>query len=104
MTRTDDPRAELLGIAESLRHLRGEHLRAGAESSARRKLEGAMRDEDGHLERRLTAFVSDEADRDAWRAHAHHGHPAPERPEAVEPVPAEQPLPKRPSGRRPWPR
>ncbi len=104
MTRPDDPRAELLGIAESLRHLRGEHLRAGAESSARRKLEGAMDDESAHLERRLEALVPDEADREAWRAHARHGHPAPEHPATEEPAPVEHPLPERPSGRRPWPR
>ena len=105
MTRVDDPRAELLGIAERLRHLHAEHLRAGPDSAVRRKVEGEMQDEAGHLERRLAALVPDEADREAWRDHARHGRPAPERPEeaSAEASVGDTP-PDRPSGRRPWPR
>lgn len=105
MTRTDDPRTELLGIAERLRHVRAEHLRASADGAVRRKLEAEMVDVSAHLDRRLTALVPDEADREAWRAHAHHGTAAPERPEAAEAVAAAGGTPPdRPSGRRPWPR
>ena len=104
MTRTDDPRAELLGIAERLRHLRAEHLRAGAGGSVRRKLEAEMADVSAHLDQRLRNLLTDEADREAWRAHAHHGVPAPERPEAAEAAPAGDTPPERPTGRRPWPR
>lgn len=105
MTRVDDPRAELLGISERLRHLHSEHLRAGRDGSARRKVEAEMQEEAGHLERRLVALVPDEADREAWRDHARHGHPAPERPEeATVAAGADETPPDRPSGRRPWPR
>ncbi len=104
MTRSDDPREELLDLAERLRHLRAEHLRAGADGAVRRKLEAEMADVSAHLDRRLTTLLADEADREAWRAHARHGEPAPERPEAAEAAPAESTPPDRPSGRRPWPR
>lgn len=105
MTKLIDPRSELLGIAERLRHLHAEHLRAGHDSAVRRKVESAIHDEAAHLERRLTALVSDEADRDAWRDHARHGHPAPDLPEeAPAGAPAGDTPPDRPSGRRPWPR
>lgn len=105
MTRTDDPRAELLGLAERLRHLRAEHQRAGADGTVRRKLEGEMAEVSDHLDRRLAGLLADEADRDAWRAHAHHGAPTPERPEEAEAAaPADGAPPERPSGRRPWPR
>jgi hypothetical protein len=101
----DDPRSELLGIAEQVRHLHAEHQRAGAESATRRKLEARMEDEAAHLDRRLAAVVPDEADREAWRAHARHGAPAPERPEHAERAEgAAEAAPERPSGRRPWPR
>jgi hypothetical protein len=105
MTRQDDPRTELLGIAERLRHLRAEHTRAHADGAVRRKLEAEMAEVSEHLERRLANLVPDEADREAWRAHAHHGAAAPERPEAAEAVAAAGGTPPdRPSGRRPWPR
>ena len=105
MTSQDDPRSELLGIAERLRHLRAEHLRAGVDGAVRRKLEAEMQEVAEHLDRRLTALVEDEADREAWRAHARHGDPAPERPaEAVEQAAGGGTPPDRPSGRRPWPR
>lgn len=106
MTRTDDPRTELLGIAERLRHLRAEHLRAGAGGAVRRKLEADMEDVAAHLDRRLASLLEDEADREAWRAHARHGEPPPERPEATDETPAHAggTPPARPSGRRPWPR
>lgn len=107
MTSTSvDPRSELLGIAERVRHLHAEHQRAGAHSAVRRKLEGRMEDEVAHLDRRLAALVPDESDRQAWRAHARHGAPAPEYPqEALETAaPAGATEPERPSGRRPWPR
>ena len=105
MTRTDDPRAELLRIAERLRHLRAEHLRAGADGTVRRKLEAEVADVSAHLDRRLTTLVADEADREAWRTHARHGEPAPALPEAAEAAaPAGGTPPERPSGRRPWPR
>jgi hypothetical protein len=105
MTNPDDPRSELLGIAERLRHLHAEHLRAGRDSAARRKVEGDMEGEAEHLERRLAALVADEADREAWRDHARKGRPAPGHPEeASGPAPAGDTPPERPSGRRPWPR
>ena len=105
MTRIDDPRSELLAIAERLRHLHEEHLRAGHDGAVRRKLEGDMQHEADHLERRLVALVPDEADRRGWRDHARHGHPAPDRPEEGSGmVPVGDTPPERPSGRRPWPR
>jgi hypothetical protein len=105
MARVIDPRSELLGIAERLRHLHAEHLRAGRDSAVRRKVEGDMRDEAEHLERRLAALVPDEGDREAWRDHVRHGRPAPERPEEGEgAAAAAATAPERPSGRRPWPR
>jgi hypothetical protein len=105
MTRADDPRTELLGIAERLRHLHAEHLRAGHDSALRRKVEGEMQDQADHLERRLTALVPGEVDREAWRDHARHGRPAPERPQEIPAAaPAGGTPPDRPSGRRPWPR
>ncbi len=105
MTRTEDPRTELLGMAERLRHVRGEHLRAHAGGAVRRKLKAEMDDVAARLERRLAALVADETDREAWRAHARHGAPAPERPEEVEEVaPAGEGPPERQSGFRPRPR
>lgn len=105
MTRTDDPRAELLGIAKRLRHLRAGAQVLGADGTVRRKLKGGMADVSAHLDRRLTSLLADEADRDDWRAHAHHGAPAPVRPEEAEPAaPADGTPPERPGGRRPWPR
>jgi hypothetical protein len=99
----DDPRQELLDLTAELRHLRAEHIRAGAESSVRRHLETRIHEVSYHLERRLEALVEDQDDREAWRHHA-HGGPAPERPEhRVELAGARTP-PDRPSGRRPWPR
>jgi hypothetical protein len=65
-----------------------------------------MREDADHLDRRLASLVDDEADRDAWRAHARHGAPAPGVPAARDQTgaaPGETP-PPRPSGRRPWPR
>lgn len=102
MTTHDDPRQELLDITASLRHLRGEHLRAGVEGSARRHIETRIHEVTYHLDRRLEALLDDEEDRAAWRHHA-HGGPAPGRPEHRTPV-AAAPQPDRPSGRRPWPR
>lgn len=106
MTSADDPRSELLDIAARLRHLQAEHVRSGEGGAVRRKLEAEMRDLSDHLDRRLASLVDDEADREAWRAHARHGQPPPDRPaERDETVaPSGQTPPARPSGRRPWPR
>ena len=106
MTRSDDPRTELLDISARLRHLQAEHVRSGEGSAVRRKLEAEMRELSDHLDRRLAALVDDPADREAWSAHAHHGAPAPEGPTARDEAaaPAEETPPARPSGRRPWPR
>lgn len=106
MTNVDDPRSELLEIAARLRHLTAEHARSGLDSAVRRKLEAQMADVSDHLDRRLASLVEDEADRQAWRAHARHGDSAPERPAEREEtvlLPGQTP-PARPSGRRPWPR
>jgi hypothetical protein len=108
----DDPREELLELAAELRHLRGEHLRAGVQSRVRRHLETRILELTFHMDRRLEALVGDEEDRAAWRHHA-HGGPAPERPaagtarrsgEARAGTVIAGPPPERPSGRRPWPR
>lgn len=106
MTTYEDSRSELLDMSANLRHLKGEHVRAGVDGGVRRRLEADMRELSDHLERRLTSLVDDEADRAAWHAHAHHGGPAPERPEAGEGASdaAEATPPSRPTGRRPWPR
>ncbi len=106
MTRSDDPRNELLDISARLRHLQAEHQRAGEGSAVRRKLEAEIRELSDHLDRRLASLVDDVADREAWSAHAHHGAPAPDRPAARDEVAAapEETPPARPSGRRPWPR
>lgn len=104
MTRTDDPRAELLDISARLRHVQAEHARTHEGSAVRRKTHTQMDDLSAHLERLLVAAVPDEGDREAWRAHAHHGGPAPERPEEAAVAAQEAALPDRPSGRRPWPR
>ena len=106
MSTFDDSRSELLDISARLRHLHAEHTRSGVESAVRRKVETEMRELTDHLERRLASLVDDQADRDAWLAHARHGGPPPERPlegEGATEPPAEEP-PDRPSGRRPWPR
>ena len=103
MTTHDDPRDELLELTASLRHLRAEHLRAGVESSVRRHLETRIHEVTFHLDRRLEVLLDDEADRAAWRHHA-HGGPAPDRPTHTEAVAATATPPDRPSGRRPWPR
>lgn len=104
MTVHDDPRSELLDLSVRLRHLTAEHGRAGAEGAVRRRLEADMRDLADHLDRRLSHLLDDEADRDAWRRHARHGGPAPDRPAAVEAAASPPTPPSRPSGRRPWPR
>lgn len=106
MSTFDDSRSELLDLAARLRHVRSEHVRAGVGSAVRRKLEAAVQEASDHLERRLAGLLDDEADRDAWRQHARHGGPVPERPVAGEGVgvgEATAPV-DRPSGRRPWPR
>ena len=104
MTQTDDPRAELLDVSARLRHVHAEHARTHEGSAVRRKSHTQMDELSAHLERLLASSVPDEADREAWRAHAHHGGPAPDRP--AEAVAAEQQAtpPDRPSGRRPFPR
>lgn len=104
MPADNDPRAELESLTARFRHLRAEHARAHEGGGVRRRLESDMREAESKLERRLAALVDDEADRAAWRDHAHHGAPAPERPAPAEggPPPAEPP--ERPEGRRPWPR
>ena len=89
MTTHDDPRQELLDITADLRHLRGEHLRAGVDGSVRRHIETRIHEVTYHLDRRLEALVADRDDRAAWRHHA-HGGPAPERPEAAARVAAER--------------
>ncbi len=105
MTRSDDPRAELLEISARMRHLQAEHVRSGDGSAVRRKLEAEMSELSDHLERRLATLVDDEPDREGWRAHAHHSAPAPEVPVARdEAAPPGETPPARPSGRRPWPR
>lgn len=106
MTTYEDPRSELLDLSARLRHLSAEHARAGVEGGVRRRLDADMRKLSDHLERRLSSLLDDEADRDAWRNHARHGGPAPERPETGEDAAAAetQTPPSRPSGRRPWPR
>ena len=77
MTRSDDPRAELLEISARMRHLQAEHVRSGDGSAVRRKLEAEMSELSDHLERRLATLVDDEPDREGWRAHAHHSAPHP---------------------------
>jgi hypothetical protein len=106
MTTHDDPRSELLDLSARLRHLKAEHARAGAEGSVRRRIDIAVQELSDRLERRLTGLLDDDADREAWRKHAHHGGPAPERPEPGEGSASQEPgtPPSRPSGRRPWPR
>jgi hypothetical protein len=104
MTVYDDPRSELLDLSARLRHLTAEHGRAGAGGAVRRRLEADMRDLASHLDTRLSGLLDDETDRAAWREHARHGGPAPDRPEAVEVRASPTQPPTRPSGRRPWPR
>ncbi len=104
MTTDEDPRTELLDLSVRLRHLTAEHGRSGAEGAVRRRLEAEMHDLAAHLDRRLAGLLDDEADRAAWRDHARHGSPAPERPEARPGAATSPPPPDRPSGRRPWPR
>jgi hypothetical protein len=104
MTVHDDPRSELLDLSARLRHLTAEHGRAGAEGAVRRRLEAEMRDLASHLDKRLAQLLDDEPDRAAWREHARHGGPAPDRPPAGEAAAPPQTPPSRPSGRRPWPR
>ncbi len=105
MTVHDDPRSELLDLSARLRHLTAEHGRAGAGGAVRRRLEDDMTEVADHLDRRLSHLLDDEADRAAWRRHARHGGPAPDRPAAADPAaPAPETTPARPSGRRPWPR
>lgn len=106
MTAFGDSRSELLDLVARLRHLHSEHVRAGVGGAVRRKLDADMQEVSEHLERRLASLLGDESDRAAWREHAHHGGPAPERPVAGEGASAEAEAtpPDRPSGRRPWPR
>jgi hypothetical protein len=99
-----DPRETLLALANEYRHLRSEHGRASPQSSARRRLESDMNAVSERIERRLADLDLSDDDRQAWRRHVHHGEPAPERPEPIEPEPSAQRPPDRPSGRRPWPR
>jgi hypothetical protein len=103
MTTRHEPRDELIGLCEQIRHLRAEHMRAGVGSSSRRHLEHRLHDAGRQLDRRLDALLADEEDRDAWRRHAHGGS-APERPELRTPAHSGATPSDRPSGRRPWPR
>jgi hypothetical protein len=99
-----DPHEELRSLAASFRHLRAERARAGDGGSTRRHLEARMEETAERFRRRLGELVPDEADRDAWLAHLHHGGPEPEAPVAPAPEEAAAAQPDRPSGRRPWPR
>lgn len=96
-----DPRTELEELAARFRHLRAEHGRAPEGGGVRRRLEAEMDAAGERLERRIESLVADEADRRAWREHAHHGGPAPERPAPAAPAPPGPTPPDRPTGRRP---
>ena len=69
-------------LVERYRHLRGEHRLSGVEGTARRHLERDLAELESRIERRLALWVPDEEERRQWRAHLHHGGPAPSLPSA----------------------
>lgn len=104
MNETVGAREELLELAARFRHLRAEAGRAAEGGSTKRRLQTQMQETAERAERRIEELVHDQADRQAWRDHVHHGGPAPSRPEEAAPPPPPPVPPERPEGRRPWPR
>jgi hypothetical protein len=73
-------------LVERYRHLRGEHRLSGVEGTARRHLERDLAELESRIERRLALWVPEEDERRQWRAHLHHGGPAPSLPAAPAPL------------------
>ena len=73
-------------LVERYRHLRGEHRLSGLEGTARRHLEQDLAELESRIERRLALWVPEEDERRQWRAHLHHGGPAPSWPAVPAPL------------------
>ena len=80
MSSVTGEQASFQELVERYRHLRGEHRRSGVEGTARRHLERDLAEIESRIERRLALWVPDEEERQQWRAHLHHGGPAPSPP------------------------
>ncbi len=79
-------REELERLSADYRHLLQEHRRAHAGSRTRRRLDHELLGLSDRFERLLAHTPVDDETRAQWRAHLHHGAPAPAGPEPGEPV------------------
>jgi ribosome-associated translation inhibitor RaiA len=79
-------RGELESLTTEYRHLREEHRRARAQGRSRRHLEHELDALSDRFERLLAHTPDDQETRARWRAHLHHGTPAPPEPEPGPPL------------------
>jgi hypothetical protein len=79
-------RVQLEALVGEIRHVREEHRRAHVGGSVRRGLHTRLAGYEDDFERLLAEWVPSEQARNAWRAHLHHGEPAPAAPPAGRPV------------------
>ncbi len=86
MSAESGEQASFQELVERYRHLRGEHRLTGVEGTARRHLERDLAELESRIEHRLALWVPDEQERQEWRAHLHHGAPAPSLPSVPPPL------------------
>ncbi len=77
---------ELESLTAEYRHVLEEHRRTGPQSRGRRRLEHELDALSDRFERLLAHTPVDEETRALWRAHLHHGTPAPSEPEPGAPL------------------
>ena len=82
-------REKLEALTREYRHVLEEHRRTGPESSVRRRLEHELDALSDRFEHVLSRTPRDEELRARWRAHLHHGAPAPTAPGSAEPAAVE---------------
>lgn len=71
------PEAELLRVAEELRHMKAEYRRTHPEGSGRRHMGARVSALEERFARLVSGWEPDEDRRVAWRDHLHAGGPAP---------------------------